>query len=302
MGRRPGDGCRLKAFPLRHPAGARYPQRVRHGAGHAQRVRDRVRVQTEGAARAGSDRIRELRRMVESLLGDWRQLHEPALDLIGDCQRGQEVAAVGVRVLGRGEDAGEIVRRMARFASRHEVVHEVEVADESGVVARRAIGRRLAAGNQRRSAAGPEIVDLLAERAHRRAVERSARACKRVEHADLQCVDNGWRKVFVRSTRGKRGQIGRHRADALADGGTKKPFGRAHCVADLFSNFAQRGVVGGIRMSHARRRCIHGANAVTRALRAERPEPPRRERLSGIDRWSIPSTGAPIANARSGRR
>ena len=82
-----------------------------------------------------------LRRVVESLRPYRRLVREPALHLVGDGERGQQLPSGGARVLGRREHRREVVARVAGLARREVGVVEVEVANERSVVERGAVGR-----------------------------------------------------------------------------------------------------------------------------------------------------------------
>ena len=140
-------------LPVRQLAGARHAQRVQRRAGDRDRVGGAPLIEAERARDPGGDRVGALRGVIEALGAHRRHLGQAVLDLVGDRQRGQQRATVGVRVLGRGEHRREVVARMAGLAGRQVGVVEVQVAHQRAVVERRAIGRALARADQRRTAA-----------------------------------------------------------------------------------------------------------------------------------------------------
>ena len=126
--------------------------------------------------------------MIEALRTYRRYLGEAVLDLVGNRERGQERAAVGVRVFGGGEHRREVVARVAGLPWRQVGVVEVQVANERPVVESRAIGRAPSPadqGCQRRSA---ELLQLLADHRHRLAVQRTERHAQRVQHPQLELL------------------------------------------------------------------------------------------------------------------
>ena len=124
--------------------------------------------------------------MVEALCSHRRLVREPALHLVGDGERGQQLAAGGIRILGRGEHGREVVARVAGLAGGEVGVVEIEVADERSVVERGTVGGTPAAADQRAERAAAEVVELGADRADGPSLQRAKRAAERVEDADLQ--------------------------------------------------------------------------------------------------------------------
>ena len=136
-------------LPVRELAGARDPQRVQRRAGDRDRVGGASRIEPERARNAGRDGVGALSGVVEALGAHRRDLGEAVLDLVGDRQRGQQRATVGVRVLGRGEHRSEVVARMAGLPGRQVGVVEVQVAHQRAVVERGTVRRALAPADQR---------------------------------------------------------------------------------------------------------------------------------------------------------
>ena len=96
--------------------------------------------------------------MIEPLRPYRRLVREPAVHLVGDRKRGEELTSGGAGVLCRCEHGREVVARVARLAGGEVRVVEVEVADERSVVERRAVGRRPAASDERAEGAAAEVL------------------------------------------------------------------------------------------------------------------------------------------------
>ena len=109
MGGAEGGGGVGQALPVRERAGAGHAQRVQRRAGDRDRVRGPLRVEAECPGDAGGDRVGALRGVVKPLGSHRRDLGETVLHLVGDRQRRQQRATVGVRVLGGGEHRREVV-------------------------------------------------------------------------------------------------------------------------------------------------------------------------------------------------
>jgi hypothetical protein len=90
------------------------------------------------------------------------EIDEPRLDCVGQCHREHEGAPAGPYVVGDRKRHAEIIRRVARFRWRKEVVHEIDVAHESSVPECCVNRVCLSAANQRTRADTPELADLIA--------------------------------------------------------------------------------------------------------------------------------------------
>ena len=143
-------------------------------------------VEAQRLRGAGGGGVRALGRVVEPLRAHGRLVGEPALHLVGDGERDEQLASRGVGVLRCGEHRSEVVARMAGLAGREVGVVEVEVADERPVVERGAVGRARAAADQRAERPAAELLDLRSDRGDRSSGACAERAAERVEYADLQ--------------------------------------------------------------------------------------------------------------------
>ena len=146
------------------------------------------RIEPERARNAGGDGVRALGGVVEALGAHRRQLGEAVLDLVGDRQRAQQRATVGVRVLGCGEYRSEVVARMAGLAGCQVGVVEVQVAHQRAVVERGTVGRGLASADQRAQRRPAELLHMRADHRDRLTVERPQRNAERVQHSQLQLL------------------------------------------------------------------------------------------------------------------
>ena len=127
----------------------------------------RAFVEAERPRDAGGDGVGALRGVVKALGAHRRHLGQAVLDLVGDRQRGQQRATVGVRVLGRGEHGREVVAGVTRLTGRQVGVVEVQVADQRAVVERGAVRRAPSHADQRAQRRAAELPDLLADHRHR---------------------------------------------------------------------------------------------------------------------------------------
>ena len=74
---------------------------------------------------------------------------EAALHLISDRQRGEKIGAGAAGIFARREHRAQIVAGMAGLLRSKIAVVEIQVADQSGIVEGRPIGRGLAGADQR---------------------------------------------------------------------------------------------------------------------------------------------------------
>ena len=156
-------------------------------------------VEAQRLRRAGGGGVGALGRVVEALRAYGCFVGEPALHLVGDRERGQQLAAGGVRVLGGRQHRREVVARVAGLAGREVGVVEVEVADERPVVEGGSVGCRRAAADQRAERIAAEVLELRPDRGDGRGVERAERAAERVEHADLELAARRLGEVVPRA-------------------------------------------------------------------------------------------------------
>jgi hypothetical protein len=136
--------------------------------------------------------------------GAWSE--KPALHLVGDRKRGQQIAAGASGELGGRQHGGEVVTRMAGLAGCEVGIVEVEVADERPVVEGRTIGRAPAATDERAERRAAELLGVGADGEHRLRPERADRAAERVEHAQLQLLARFARELLERGALGEGGE------------------------------------------------------------------------------------------------
>ena len=200
-----GEEGRLDGAEGRERKREPFPLRERARPGHAQRVqrrardRDRVRrlrlAETQRLRRPGRGGIGALRGVVEALRPHRRFVREPALNLVGDRERRQQLPSGRLRVLGGREHGCEVVTRVAGLTGREVGVVEVEVAHQRAVQERRAIRGGGAAADQRAERPAAELLHLRANRVNGRRAERAECAAERVQHADLQLASRRVREV-----------------------------------------------------------------------------------------------------------
>ena len=126
----PGDVGVGQAFPVRQTSGASDAEPVERGAGDRDRVGGARRIEPERPCAARGDRIRALRDVIEARVAHRRHVAQPALDLVGQGERGEEVASGCAGVFRRSEHRAEVVARVTGLAVREVAVVEVEVADQ----------------------------------------------------------------------------------------------------------------------------------------------------------------------------
>src|SRR5207244_747186 len=90
----------------------------------------------------------------EARVAHWRHVAQPALHLVGQGERGEEVATRRAGVFRGGEHGPEVVARVTGLALREVAVVEVEVALEGRVVEGRSIWCGVAAGGPDAPGAG----------------------------------------------------------------------------------------------------------------------------------------------------
>ena len=185
-----------KALPLRERAGTGHPERVQCCSGDRDGIPGLRLGKAERLRRPSRGRVRALGRVVETLVSHGGLVGEAAVHLIGDRERRQELAPGRARVLGRREHRRQVVARVAGLAGREVGVVEVEVADECAVVERRPVRGGPAAPDQRAQRPAAEVVELGANRVHRRSPKRPQRAAERIQNADLQLVARVIGEVF----------------------------------------------------------------------------------------------------------
>jgi hypothetical protein len=139
-----------------------------------------------------SDRQRRRRqavdRMIPSPVGELGGIHQPAVDLVGEHDRGEEILPARVLRLGDGEAGRGVVAGVAGRAPDIEVV-EIEIADRDTVRECGELHRGLVGGPEDcRRAPARRKRDLPAD-AHRRLVERRNGAAEGIDQMRLGGLD-----------------------------------------------------------------------------------------------------------------
>ncbi len=208
-----GEARREDAVARAVGAGTALPHRQLAGAGlvgrqmRHDRERDRVAhllgrqaEQLAGGKRAGHGADQ---RLVVAGVVERHRVGEAALDLVGDRQRQDEVAARAAERLGHGEDARQVVGRV-RGVERAPGVVEVEVAHHGAVDERCHVGRgALAAAPDARA---PRISGVRRDHAgdaRRRRAERRERHADGIQQPRLGGVDRGLGQVAPAQARGE---------------------------------------------------------------------------------------------------
>ena len=145
-----------------------------------------------GAAR-GADAVEHP--LVPAL--EWHLVGQPAEDLVGQDDRGDDRAAVGAARFGGGEHGGDHVARMAGAPRRVGVV-AVEVADERGVGEGGHVDRRPLPGAEQARGRLALCTERRPPRDDRGlAVEGADPTAQRVDQRALGLVDRLWREIRV---------------------------------------------------------------------------------------------------------
>src|SRR2546423_6598826 len=131
---------------------------------------------------------------------------------------------------------------MARLAGRHEVVHEIHVANERGVVTGRAIRSGVASADKSGSVSGAEVLLLLTKGSNGRTVARRICARQLVEDPQLQRVDSFLGDLFERTACCEGPEILRHLRGLAADRSADIALSCAESGADLFGRFDERRI------------------------------------------------------------
>jgi hypothetical protein len=116
-------------------------------------------------------------------------IQEPALNLVGDGERREEVPSTGALVLAGRQDRRQGVAGMAGLACSQIAVVEVQVPDRRPVVERHAVGRRASASDHGAQRPAPEVVHLPPDGPNGLGSECPEGAAQRIEHADLELLD-----------------------------------------------------------------------------------------------------------------
>ena len=193
----PADVSEGEAFPVRQRASAGDAERVECGARDRDRVRGAGGVEPERSRAAGGNRVRALRDVVEARVAHWRHVAQPALHLVGQGERGEEVATRRAGIFRGGEHGPEVVARVTGLALREVAVVEVEVAHERRVVEGRPIWCGVAATDQRARAGAIEFLHLSAHQLNGLALEGANRARQGVKHANFELLARRLRQIIV---------------------------------------------------------------------------------------------------------
>lgn len=124
--------------------------------------------------------------MIEPACHDGNLSAEPALDLVGDRKREQEVGPAGAGVFGHRQDRAEVVGGMAQPTDGQIRVKQVGVAHQHRVEERGLIHRYPTAADQSRGGGTAELVRVRADRGNELAVQRTDPASDAVEHVAFQ--------------------------------------------------------------------------------------------------------------------
>ena len=141
--------------------------------------------------------------MVPAVRAQTGGVAKPALHLVGEQDRRDELAARGARSFSGRERGGDVVAGVRRFLREVGVV-VIEVADEAAVGERGPIRRRgVARAEQRRAVRCVEPCSHAARDGARLGVPRAQSAADGVDHAPLHLVHGGGRQVFKAQCRRK---------------------------------------------------------------------------------------------------
>src|SRR5205085_11222614 len=91
----------------------------------------------------GGDRVGSLCRMIEAFGSHGCNVREATLDLVGDCQCGQQIFATAPCILACSKHGPDIVAGMAGLIFGKIAVVEVQVAHQGRIIERGAIGSSL---------------------------------------------------------------------------------------------------------------------------------------------------------------
>jgi len=105
--------------------------------------------------------------VVEALRLHGRLVDHARLDLIGDRDGDQQIAAAEARDLPRRRAPRRYCRWVAGLPRRRVKIHEIEISNQGAIVERRPSGRGLAAADEGDAASAAEAVDVRTHRACR---------------------------------------------------------------------------------------------------------------------------------------
>lgn len=164
-------------------------------------------IETQQAGRAGGHRKGQRRGVVEAGAHGGQLLQQPALHLVGNGQGQQQVFAAAVGVVGHGQQAAEVVGRVAHFALAGVVVHEIEVAHQRRIIQRRPVDGCAAATRQRAVRVAAQLLYQRQNLPRGLAVDGPNQATQRIQNVVLEALPYFSGKVGRRNAEGERGNL-----------------------------------------------------------------------------------------------
>jgi hypothetical protein len=128
--------------------------------------------------------------VIEALAHDRHRGGETGPDFVGDGEGQHEVLTAGADRLCYGEDAAEIVGRVAKTPGAHVAVEEIDVADQAGIVERRLVAGSSATADEGARPLCAVIRELLAQPRERLARQGTQCAAEAVQDVALKELPN----------------------------------------------------------------------------------------------------------------